>query len=620
MRRHGIRPGAEAGTLIREPGDLGRRLFAFAVISDTHVNADDDSSNAPYAVNARSNRRFRHVVADLNQRDMEFVVHLGDLVHPVPETGALYSRAAATYREIASELKVPIYHAPGNHDIGDMSVKSAPASPITEPMIEAWKREFGPQWQAFTHGGIRFVLLNAQLINSGLPDEARQKEWVETELADAGGRVMLLLHHPPYLCFREESNHYDNTAFPGRAWVLGLMGHSKVEAMFAGHVHNFWYDRFEGCDYYLSPATSFLRHDYSELQRIAPAPDSEFGRNDGAKLGYLFVSVYEHGHSVQIVRTDGTERDPGMPVSEAYSLAPTPRENANPGIGFDLRRNWAEISEIPPSGGVDEFDRKLARNDYPLLALVEMGIRDIRIPLADLRDPNRRERLKALNHLGFRPTLFGFGVPPESDLELIETCRDRLVDWEMTVRWPLRQAEIEEIAAAHERTGLPIYLSRTRSKRDLETGSVYYHVINHGFVVEDIELLDQFTENRPTGCVGAVFRLGNQLPVHDILTEIDGIVSERGLAGSVHLRVAGDNPAAAPPAHETTRSRVLEAIETSSVLTRTRVFCDTFMDIDRGYFPRFGAIDAAGNQGELLVDIRIAHARRRDGPNQPQAG
>ena len=105
------------------------KLFSFAVISDTHVNPDDDQCNSPFPVNARANRRFRHVVSDLNQREIDFVVHLGDLVHPVPDTGDLYGLAADAYRRIVSDLNVPIHAVPGNHDIGDTPIKGAPRWP-----------------------------------------------------------------------------------------------------------------------------------------------------------------------------------------------------------------------------------------------------------------------------------------------------------------------------------------------------------------------------------------------------------------------------------------------------------------------------------------------------------
>ena len=39
-----------------------------------------------------------------------------------------------------------------------------------------------------------------------------------------------------------------------------------------------------------------------------------------------------------------------------------------------MRGDWFEDVWIPPSGGLDEFDRKQVRNDYALLALLENGV------------------------------------------------------------------------------------------------------------------------------------------------------------------------------------------------------------------------------------------------------
>ncbi|MEW2918481.1 metallophosphoesterase [Ruegeria sp. ANG10] len=588
---------------------LGRFVYSFAVISDTHVNPDEDRCNSPFPVNARANRRFRYVVADINRREVDFVVHLGDLLHPVPETGELFAQAAEAYRAIVSDLTMPIHVLPGNHDIGDTPISGGPASPTTPKMIEAWEKEFGAQYHSFEKGGVRFLLLNAQLINSGLQDEVDQRRWVENELAAAQGqRVMLMLHHPAYLCYPDELDHYDNTDQPGRGWLLGLLEKHGIEAMFSGHAHNFWYDRYGETDFYLAPATSFVRQDYSEMLRAVPPEGSEFGRNDAAKLGYFVVNVYENGHVTKFVRTNGTELTPGeKPTGDLQHLAPDPRENTRPLIGFDLRKNWAEISEVPPSGGLDEFDRKLVRNDYHLLALQEMGVRDVRLPLQDLLDPVRRARLGILQHLGFRITLFGYSIP-ENHLDLIASVADTLTDWEITLNWRDVERSVDALSDAHEKTGLPIYISRMRTKEEVKAEGTYFHVINHGFDTQDSNQME-ILASLPNSCgnAGAVFRLGNNEPVVDRLEAADRAVMPYGLKASVHLRVAGDNPAIPHKDDDATNARVLEAMETRARLKNTRVFCDTLADVDRGYFVRNGAIDRCNNPRPLLEIVRARH-------------
>ncbi|MGW6461460.1 hypothetical protein ACWF94_36960, partial [Streptomyces sp. NPDC055078] len=54
------------------------------MIADSHVNPGDDRSSSPWASNRLANERSRRAVAELNRLAPDFVVHLGDLVHPVP--------------------------------------------------------------------------------------------------------------------------------------------------------------------------------------------------------------------------------------------------------------------------------------------------------------------------------------------------------------------------------------------------------------------------------------------------------------------------------------------------------------------------------------------------------
>ncbi|WP_372570701.1 metallophosphoesterase family protein [Ruegeria jejuensis] len=587
---------------------LGAKLGCFALISDTHVNPTDDSCNSPFPVNQRANWRFRHVVRELNQQPAKFVIHAGDLLHPVPETRAAYVQAAREYRTIASELTVPLYEIPGNHDIGDTPIKGGPASPTTDATIAAWEQQFGPQFQSFDSWGIRFLLINAQLINSGLSSEMEQRNWLEAELAGSQAqRKMLVLHHPLYLMEPTERDHYDNTNQPGRGWLLDLIKAHSVEAVFAGHAHNFWYDRFGVTDYYLAPATSFVRQDYSEMLRATPPEDSEFGRDDRAKLGYFLVTVYENGHVVRMVRTNGAEitaEDTRKPASPAI-IAPDPREPSHPVLGFDLRQNWAEVTEVPPSGGLDEFDRKPVRNDYPLLALQEMGVRHVRIPLHDLLDPVRRLRLASLAHLGFEITLFSYGVPDDNLLALIAGQAKVLLDWEVTIDWPDLEALAPRLQQAHSKTGLPLLLSRMRTKDDVKGKGTYFHVINHGFSAENAE---QLVTLAGMGFAGAVFRLGRTDPVADTLHAIDAAASQAGLNASVHMRMGGDNPALKVDDLDSTVKRLSEGMTHAAKLKQTRLVCDTLISVDRGYFVRVGMIDRCCNPTPLLDVVKRQHA------------
>jgi predicted phosphodiesterase len=288
--------------------ELGKHLYSFAVVTDTHLNEAEDRCSSPFDVNRRANRRMRHVVRMLNERDVAFVINVGDLIHPVPALPDRYAAAADLFHEQIKGLRHKLYLVPGNHDIGDKPNNWAPAAGICEAYITLWEKHFGDDYHAFNHGDDRFIVINAQLINSGFDREATQRSWFEGELAQASGkRIFVFTHYPPYFSRPDEMENYDNIGEPGRTWLLDLLEKHKVEALLAGHVHNFWFNQYVDTNCYLLPSTSFVRQDYSEMYRARPGPDDEAGRNDRPKLGFALMHVFDEGHTIEFVRTYGEE-------------------------------------------------------------------------------------------------------------------------------------------------------------------------------------------------------------------------------------------------------------------------------------------------------------------------
>lgn len=581
--------------------DPGGRLFSFGVLTDTHLNQGEDECNSPFAVNALANRRLRHVINDLNRRDLVFVVNVGDLLHPVPAVPALYNQAAARFLEQSAALKHRQYLTPGNHDVGDKPNEWAPTASVCADYLALWEKHFGPHYQSFDRGDCHFVIINAQLLNSGLPVEAKQRDWLEADLAaNRGRRTFLFTHYPPFIAEENEPEHYDNIGEPERSWLTGLVREYGVEALFAGHVHNFWFNRIGATDCYLLPSTAFVRQDYSEMYRAPPGPDDEAGRNDRPKLGYFIVHVHERGHVCEPVRTYGRTADAPVPPDEmpAPLAAPHPKLIHRAAFGFDMRQNWMETAEVPPSGGLDEFDRKQVRNDYPLLGLWEMGVRHLRIPLSDMATPERRDRLRTLAGHGFDYTLFTFGAPDERVQHLIGDNCDLLSAWEAGFDAAAADRALPEIAAVAAGAGVPLYLSRLRSHEELraEAGR-YFHVVNHGFDVSDRERIEAIAaEPALAGTLaGLVFRLPAGEPVCETLVGIDRLAGDFGLRASVHLRTAGFDPSQAERNDLRIAGRMVEALFVANTLGNVRVFADTLVDHDRGYFVRHGAYDRLCN-------------------------
>ncbi len=103
--------------------------FKYAFISDTHIGATTGEED------------LRRTVADINkQKDLDFVVITGDIT----EMGTNEELKLA--KSIFSQLNIPFYIMPGNHDTG-----------WSESGGVSFIKEFGYDKFTFDHKGYRFI-------------------------------------------------------------------------------------------------------------------------------------------------------------------------------------------------------------------------------------------------------------------------------------------------------------------------------------------------------------------------------------------------------------------------------------------------------------------------------
>ncbi len=588
--------------------ELGKHLFDFAVITDTHVNFGETECNSEFDINKGANARMRHVVQDLNRRELAFVIHLGDLVHPVPALPDLYYRAAEAFKTITADLRHPIHLVPGNHDIGDKPIAWGPAGVVSDAFIAMWRETFGPNFKAFDLGPCRFILLDAQVINTGLPAETDQQQWLEAQMADAGRkglRTFLNTHYPPFLNEPGEVEHFDNIAQPGREWLLGLMARHGAEALFAGHVHNFWYNRASDTDFYALPSTAFVRQDYSEIYRATPPAATEGGRADMAKLGYFLIHVYENDHLFEVVRTYGETASPEQrpAVADAPVASVHPRLNANSRFGIDMRQSWLDVVEVPPSGSLDEFDRKRVRNDYPLMALVEMGVRRVRIPAMDLLDAQHRARLDAVARQGIQFTLFSFGTPSTALCKAIGGASALVDIWEIADTIDALPTTVAAVANEPALAGVRLFASKIRSKEDIEQGGdTYHHMIVHGFKPDDSDHIDRIAALERVD--GLVFRVEGTIAPGRDGDAAAAACRAHGVAASLHVRMTTGKPGDVEVDEAWAAARAAESVDVAAANDDIYVYLDTFSDVDRGYFRRLGIVDRFYNPRPAFHAIR----------------
>ena len=592
---------------------LGAHRFTFAVVADSHMNPKDDATSSPWVTNKLANDRTRWVIQSLNRHNPAFVIHLGDMIHPVPVLPS-YGPAADRFHHLMTGLESKLYLVSGNHDVGDKPVSWMPAGNVSEENVALYRKHFGSDTYSFDHEDCHFAVINAQIVNSGFACEGEQRVWLEEDLAaHKGQRLMICTHYPPFVAERNEGGHYDNLDEPGRTWLLELLERHKVEALFAGHVHNWFYNRVGATECYVLPSIAFVRHDYTEMFRIGPGPEE--GRDDFPKLGYFLVDVYEHGHVAHNLRTYGARLAEGETLPLPAPARLPPRHGKAPGrapLGVDLRHPWAEWVNIPYSGAVDEFTRKLVRNDYPLLALWEMGLRKLRLPLQDLLDDATWARMIDLHAVGHTFTVFQYGVPQGEALRLLMERKDVVSALEIVLRWSELEENLSSLATLAGKSGLPVYLSKLRTSADSERdGSRFHHFITHGFRPDERETLEALL-GRPgvrDWLAGFVFRIGRgDLPWTDV-PAIAALARNLGVLPQVQVRLASDNPAEPLFDERANTNRVAETVSAAWVCEEANVFLDTFVDLDRGYFPRTGLIDRRHNPrdaGRVVAHLQTA--------------
>ena len=589
---------------------LGKHLFTFAVIADSHMTEADAAANADVDISfdrtrfELGNARSRHVVHAINRLEPDFLVHLGDITHPVPRSPD-YDDSARQFHEVYAQLTCPLHLVPGNHDVGEKLFPAPPAGQsaytISAETIAAYERAFQPQFYSFEHEDCLFVVINGMIVNSGLDCEAEQRDWLERLLADNDGRrVFVFSHYPPYLAEPGETQHYDAIDEPGRGWLLDLLRRHRVEAHFAGHVHNYFDNRYGDTRYYVLPSICFLRHDYHTLFNVGPGRGQ--GVNDVAKLGYAVVDVYQRGHVNRIVRTYGATLWPGeTPPAEPRRVPPIDPANLPAGtLGIDLSEAWCNTADVRTPWGLDAFRRKELRNDYPLLALSEMGVGKLRVPLDDLLDGRTRARMADLKAMGYAFTMFSFGVPGAAAVAAMTDHADLVDQWEVVASLTEARAVIRSIVDGAGGKSPPVRLNAYRP--DIEAFSTSHGLrVDERGAVEALLALDRAREV----IGGVVFGVARDEPALSAIRSARASVDGLGVAASVHLPFASQR--ACPDGEQGELNRLAEAVAAAAALPDVEVFVDNFTDIDRGYFFRRGLVDRLYNPDKGSRVVRHLH-------------
>ena len=412
----------------------------------------------------------------------------------------------------------PLVVVPGNHDVGDKRTTANAPADVAEGR-EAFREQWGAPFRSLDLEGYHLVVVDGTLLGATSAEAHEQRAWLEQDLAQDHEHVLVFTHYPPYLHDPEEAEHYDNLGPEARAWFLDLMVRHGVQAVFTGHVHRFFYNQYLGVDLYTLPSAAFTRPEYAALRPVPPS-DPEQGRDDPHHLGVTRVELTEDGPRLSVVRAHRPSPAPGPPRR----------------LGTWLRHRLGRVAEVP-YGDLDALARKCARDDAPLLHVLDLGLSRIRIPLADLKDEAVKLRLAWLARYGVAVTVFSAGVPTPVQRASLQIGSTN-AEWEVVTR----PRDHDALAAVLSRwTGPGLTLGRIGKPAATRTGQAnteyHSHFPREGFDPADPALDRLVTEARAGAVARIAFRIADDGDVETQMAAATARAQALGVGATCHVEL-----------------------------------------------------------------------------------
>ncbi|WP_269582286.1 phosphodiesterase [Roseibium sp. Sym1] len=178
-------------------------------------------------------------------------------------------REYAVARRLLSELDMPVYILPGNHDSTDDMRREMTGFPGLSENAD------GKIFYTTEVGGVRLIVLDTHMPGKPCGElGANQLSWLEARLRENNQPTLIALHHPPALTGIRHMDAIGLIDAPALAEVLAP--HAHVERILCGHLHRPIITAFAGKIMTLAPSTGHqvvldLREDGPAMFNFEPA-------------------------------------------------------------------------------------------------------------------------------------------------------------------------------------------------------------------------------------------------------------------------------------------------------------------------------------------------------------
>jgi serine/threonine-protein phosphatase CPPED1 len=215
---------------------------------------------------------FTKAIERANWLKPAFVVVCGDMINEAdnPEQVEEVKRIAALLDD-----SIDLHWVPGNHDVAhDHNTPE-------QQYIDRYRENFGPDYYAFSHGDVRFVVINSTVLTSPktMAEEAKaQLAFVEAEAIIASKqnakRIILFSHHPLFVKSGNEPDNPWSIKKIYRKPLLEIAADHGIEANFAGHWHRNNYASENGIEVVTSGPVGYPLGDDPSGFRVVGVSDS----------------------------------------------------------------------------------------------------------------------------------------------------------------------------------------------------------------------------------------------------------------------------------------------------------------------------------------------------------
>jgi 3',5'-cyclic-AMP phosphodiesterase len=307
-------------------GMAGMSGLRFAQISDSHIGFDKPANTDVTAT-------LRAAIAKIKTapEPPAFVLHTGDLTH--------LSKPAEfdVLQQVLSELSMPVFYVPGEHDVLEDDGKSY--------LQRFGKGTQGDGWHSFDQGGVHFIgLVNVMNLKAGglglLGDE--QLEWLEKDVKQlkSSTPIVVFAHIPLWSVYPEWGWGTDDSA---RA--LGYLKRFGSVSVLNGHIHQVM-QKVEGhVTFHTAMSTAFPQ----PAPGTAPSPGPMKVEADRLKkvLGLSRMSFHDVDHPIAITDVpleEETKTAAGAHdvVVDNFSFAP-----AMAAVPVGTQVTWTNKDDVP---------------------------------------------------------------------------------------------------------------------------------------------------------------------------------------------------------------------------------------------------------------------------------